>query len=394
MIRLQKVLADRGVASRRRAEELITAGRVRVNGQVVTTLGTKVEPSARIAVDDVATHAAAPRYIALNKPKGIYSTASDERGRKTVVDLVGAEERLYPVGRLDAESEGLMLLTNDGAWAEHVLHPRYGHEREYEVTVFGELTSVGIDELRRGVRLEEGLARAERVDVLTRSRNASRLRVVLRTGWKRQLRRMLASIDLRTDRLVRVRIGTLSLGKLKVGDWRELSPKEIADLARPAAPRPAPTAAATTTTAPKGRAIPAQRGAPRPVRRQEGRDFDGRRRAQGAAPRPAARREGRDFEERPRARGAAPRAPAPRGTPRRPRRGVRGGPQSGFGAARRPAGERVSAQRPERGQPRSARSFAPRGPAPRPTARSGPRLARPALANRRPPRRAPRTFAR
>src|SRR5439155_16409327 len=160
-------------------------------------------------------------------------------------------------------------LTNDGEWAERVLHPRYGHEREYEVTVFGELTSVAIDELRRGVRLEEGLARAERVDVLTRSRNASRLRVVLRTGWKRQLRRMLASVNLRTERLVRIRIGSLPLGKLRIGDWRELTPREVADLARPAAA---------------------------PERRSNGRATMGPRAATAAAPKAARSGNGRDFE--------------------------------------------------------------------------------------------------
>lgn len=242
MIRLQKVLADRGVASRRHAEDLIASGRVRVEGEVVATLGTRVPPDARIEVDGVATRAATARYIALNKPEGVVSTARDDRGRRTVVDLVGAPERLYPVGRLDADSEGLLLLTNDGEWAERVLHPRYGHEREYEVTVTGELTAQVTTQLRRGVRLEEGLARAERIDVLSRSRTASRLRVVLRTGWKRQVRRMCAAVDLRVTRLVRVRMGGLALGRLRPGEWRELTPKEIADLARKAeetAPRAA-----------------------------------------------------------------------------------------------------------------------------------------------------------
>ena len=232
MIRLQKVLADRGVASRRRAEELIAAGRVRVDGAVVRTLGTKVDPAARIEVDGSATRSAALRYVALNKPKGIVSTARDERGRGTVVDLVGARERLYPVGRLDADSEGLMLLTNDGDWAERVLHPRYGHEREYEVSVTGELTPAAIEQLRRGVRLEEGLARAEKVDVLARSTRTSRLRIVLRTGLKRQVRRMCAAVGLSVTRLVRVRIGSLRIGRLHPGTWRELTRPEIEGLAR------------------------------------------------------------------------------------------------------------------------------------------------------------------
>jgi len=237
VIRLQKVLADRGVASRRRAEELIGAGRVRVDGEVVSTLGTKVRPDARIDVDGAATRAATARYIALNKPAGIVSTAHDERRRRTVVDLIGAAERLYPVGRLDADSEGLMLLTNDGEWAELVLHPRYGHEREYDVTVSGELTPAAIAQLRRGIRLDEGVARAEKVDVLSRSRSGSRMRLVLRTGYKRQIRRMCAAVGLRVDRLVRVRIGTLSLGRLRPGEWRDLSSDEIRRLAKPATAR-------------------------------------------------------------------------------------------------------------------------------------------------------------
>ena len=234
MIRLQKALADRGVASRRRAEELIASGRVRVNGAPVTMLGTKVAPDARIDVDGVQTVSATPRYLLLNKPRGIVSSANDERGRRTVVDLIGARERLYPVGRLDTDSEGMLLLTNDGEWAQRVLHPRFGHEREYDVAVSGELTSAALAQLASGVRLEEGLARA-RVEVRSRSRRESRLRMVLHTGWRRQIRRMLSAVGLRTVRLVRVRIGSLAMGKLKPGEWRELTKAEVAALARPAA---------------------------------------------------------------------------------------------------------------------------------------------------------------
>ena len=275
MIRLQKALADRGVASRRRAEELISAGRVRVNGEAVMTLGTKVDPDARIDVDSVLTHKGVPRYVLLNKPKGIVSTANDERGRKTVVQLVGAHERLYPVGRLDTDSEGMLLLTNDGDWAERVLHPRFGHEREYDVSVGGELTPEATAQLRNGIRLEEGLAIASHIAVRSRSRGSSRLTIVLHTGWRRQVRRMLSAVGLKTVRLVRVRIGAVTLGRLREGEWRELTAAEITELARPterprSALRPAPSPASgavavpapTAVPKPSQRAIPRRLGAP------------------------------------------------------------------------------------------------------------------------------------
>lgn len=227
MIRLQKVLADRGVASRRAAEELMREGRVRVAGEVIREMGSKVPPDARIEVDGRPVAAPAPhRYVVLNKPRGIVSTARDERGRSTVVELIGARERLYPVGRLDEDSEGLVLLTNDGEWAERVLHPRYGHEREYEVSVAGSVPPASLAALRRGIALDEGLARAARVSVAGGARGST-LRMVLNTGWKRQVRRMCAAVGLRVLRLRRVRLGPLELGRLQPGAWRDLTSREI-----------------------------------------------------------------------------------------------------------------------------------------------------------------------
>jgi 23S rRNA pseudouridine2605 synthase len=227
MIRLQKVLADRGVASRRAAEELMREGRVRVEGEVVRELGRRVPPSARFEVDGQAVAAAAPhRYVVMNKPRGIVSTARDERGRPTVVEVLGARERLYPVGRLDEDSEGLLLLTNDGVWAERVLHPRHGHEREYEVMVAGPVSPAAVAALRRGVALEEGVARPARVSIAGGARGST-LRMVLHTGWKRQVRRMCAAVGIRVLRLRRTRMGPLSLGRLRPGSWRELTPHEI-----------------------------------------------------------------------------------------------------------------------------------------------------------------------
>ncbi len=240
MIRLQKVMADRGVASRRGAEEMIAEGRVRVNGDLITTLGTRVAEDAHIEVDGRLIAApSAHRYVLLNKPVGIVSTANDERGRRTVVDHIGARERLYPVGRLDTDSEGLLLLTNDGTWAQRVLHPRYGHEREYDVAVEGDLTDEALARLQRGIPLEEGIARAVRITVRSRSRGRSRLSMVLRTGWKRQVRRMCVAVGLKVSRLVRVRMGPLELGRLRPGEFRDLTKREIDAMTAPTAePKP------------------------------------------------------------------------------------------------------------------------------------------------------------
>jgi 23S rRNA pseudouridine2605 synthase len=352
VIRLQKALADRGVASRRRAEELITGGRVRVDGEPVTTLGTKVKPDARIDVDGVPTAVMRPRYVLLNKPRGIVSTAHDERGRKTVVDLIGASERLYPVGRLDTDSEGMLLLTNDGEWAQRVLHPRYGHEREYDVAVSGELSPAALAQLHNGIRLEEGLAIASRIDVRSRSRRESHLRIVLHTGWRRQIRRMLSAVGLRTVRLMRVRIGPLTMGKIHPGDWRELTPREIADLARPverapivrpkrdpgAPPAPTPRRGARPATAARLSAAPRRV----PPRRASAPSAAVGRSRGGQWPRVASSEERGRAEKAPRAavgrrtqpatamrRGGVRRAPqrTPRRlVPRRPRYGATRGP--------------------------------------------------------------------
>jgi 23S rRNA pseudouridine2605 synthase len=224
--RAQKILSERGIASRRRAEELIAAGRVTSRGRRIV-IGEKVAPDAPLEVDGTrAETAVAHRYVLLNKPIGTVSTARDEHGRPTVVSLVGARERLYPVGRLDSDSEGLLLLTNDGAWAERVLHPRFGHEREYEVEVQPEPTAEQLAALRRGVRLEEGVGKLYGLRLVA----PARLRLVLRTGWKRQVRRMFAAVGLRVTRLRRVRMGPLPLGALPLGAWRELTKREVAAL--------------------------------------------------------------------------------------------------------------------------------------------------------------------
>jgi 23S rRNA pseudouridine2605 synthase len=231
--RLQRFLASRGVASRRAAEKLISAGRVTVNGATVTELGTKVDEAHDvITVDGNPVKATAARvYVAINKPVGMVSTTSDPWGRPTVLDLVPRIGRLYPVGRLDADSEGLLLMTNDGELANRLMHPRYGCEKEYRALVEGAPTVEALADLRRGILLDDGLTAPADVELAEQEQPALRwIKVTLREGRKRQVRRMLAAVGLTVRRLRRVRIGSLEVGSLPLGASRPLSRSEIAAL--------------------------------------------------------------------------------------------------------------------------------------------------------------------
>src|SRR5688572_8598100 len=274
---------------------MITEGRVRVDGDLITTLGTRVAEDAHIEVDGRLIAApSAHRYVVLYKPIGIVSTANDEHGRRTVVDHIGARERLYPVGRLDTDSEGLLLLTNDGTWAQRVLHPRYGHEREYDVAVEGDLTDEALARLQRGIPLEEGIARAVRVTVRSRSRGRSRVSMVLRTGWKRQVRRMCLAVGLKVSRLVRVRMGPLELGRLRPGEFRDLTKREIEALTAPTAePKPQPRDETARPIAPRTpRPASVRASAPRVTRRESVRPAAPRTTSRERPPRAASREGG------------------------------------------------------------------------------------------------------
>ncbi|MDQ7029290.1 MAG: pseudouridine synthase [Ardenticatenia bacterium] len=197
--RLQKVLARAGVASRRKAEELIRQGRVEVNRRVVTQLGVKVDPERdeiRVDGERIRPDRLRRRYVALNKPRGIITTVRDPRGRPTVMDLVpkARDYALVPVGRLDRESEGLLLLTNDGDLVNRLTHPRYGHEKEYRVEVYGVPDERDVKAIRRGIVLEDGRTAPADVWVERRGEHTSTLRLVLREGRKRQIRRMMQAI--------------------------------------------------------------------------------------------------------------------------------------------------------------------------------------------------------
>lgn len=229
--RLQKALSAAGVASRRQAEEMIVGGRVAVNNHVVTQLGTKVGPTDRIAVDGrLIDRAPRHTYIILNKPLGVLSTAHDDRGRRTVLDLVTSAERVYPVGRLDLDSEGLILLTNDGELTFRLLHPRHEVPREYHVWVAPPATDEQIASLERGVDIE-GWTTGPAV---VRRRPGGLLSIVVHEGHKRQIRLMCNAVGLAVTRLIRVRLGHVTLGTLKPGEWRELRPEEVESLARDA----------------------------------------------------------------------------------------------------------------------------------------------------------------
>lgn len=226
--RLQKVLAAAGVASRRECEELILAGRVEVDRHTVTELGTKVDPLRQdIRVDGVTLPRPKRVYYALNKPPGVVCTNFDPSGRTRVVDMIPTEQRIFPVGRLDRTSEGLILVTNDGSLANRLTHPRYGVCKTYQVLVAGHPSNEDLDLLRKGVRLAEGWARAESVKVHRRSGKASELLIVLREGRNREIRRMLARIEHKVLRLRRVAIGPIRLGNMPLGAHRKLTLQEV-----------------------------------------------------------------------------------------------------------------------------------------------------------------------
>jgi 23S rRNA pseudouridine2605 synthase len=233
--RLQKFLARAGVASRRHAKALIQDGRVRVNGQVVTHPGEKVQPKKdKVQVDGrVVQPPAAPVYLLLHKPAGVVTTASDPQGRQTVLDLLPSDlraQRVYPVGRLDLDSEGLLLLTNDGEFALHLMHPRYGQEKEYHALVQGRPTPAALEMLRCGVLLpdEKRPTAPARVKFLRLGdEGTSWIAVTLHEGRKRQVRRMLAEVGHPVVRLIRVRVGPLRLGNLPPGRWRALTTEEV-----------------------------------------------------------------------------------------------------------------------------------------------------------------------
>ena len=233
MVRLQKFLAQAGIASRRASEAIILAGRVEVNGRPVTRLGTRVDPA-----KDVVTVSGKPiqplshRYVAVHKPKGVLCTRKDERGRPLLGDLLPPDWDLKPVGRLDRDSEGLIFATNDGEFALRMTHPRYNVPKVYMVEVKGKVPQTALAQFTEGVEDAGELLRARKATLVSSTRARSIVRIELTEGKNREVRRLFATQKIKVIRLTRVQIGKIKLGELPPGKWRTLTETEIQTLLR------------------------------------------------------------------------------------------------------------------------------------------------------------------
>ncbi|HEX5089428.1 MAG TPA: pseudouridine synthase [Nocardioides sp.] len=233
LVRLQKLLAQSGVASRRRCEELMLAGLVEVDGEVVTRLGTKVDPrTAVIRVEGRRLPPVSPNvYLALNKPRGVVSTMSDPEGRRTLSDLVADRpERLFHVGRLDTDTSGLIILTNDGDFAQRLAHPSYEVDKTYVAEVAGDVSKATLTRLRDGVTLDDGPVTVSAARIVQRGGGKTIVELVIHEGRNRIVRRLLDVVGHPVRRLTRTRIGPVALGQLKPGELRDLTREELGEL--------------------------------------------------------------------------------------------------------------------------------------------------------------------
>lgn len=261
LVRLHKVLAEAGIGSRRKCEEIIQEGRVEVDGNFVTELGTSVDPAKQeIMVDGQRIRVRRKQYFILNKPVGVVSTNFDQAGRTRVIDLVPQDERLFTIGRLDRQSEGLIIITNDGELANHLAHPRYGVPKTYHVEVAGALSVDEIKMIQSGVYIADGFVKAESCRLKRKMSKSSILEIVLREGKNREIRRLLAKVGHKVLRLKRISIGPLKLGEVPAGSFRELRPSEVKALressdasAAKGAPKRKLTPRRATSTGPGGR---------------------------------------------------------------------------------------------------------------------------------------------
>lgn len=231
-VQLNKFLANAGVTSRRKVADLVMQKRVKINGQVASKLAIRINPEKdKVLVDGRVAKLENQRiYIMLNKPKGLVSTVEDEFNRPKVLDLVKVSERIYPIGRLDQDSSGLILLTNDGELTNRLTHPKFHIPKTYELLISGKINSKQLEQLEKGVKLKEGMSSPTKIRILKRNSKEVLLEIILYEGWNRQIRRMCGIVGLNLLDLKRVAIGDLRLGDLKVGKWRFLTDKELNSL--------------------------------------------------------------------------------------------------------------------------------------------------------------------
>ena len=232
MERIQKIIAKSGFCSRRKAEELIEAGRVSVDGEVIRELGCKADENADIRVDGKPLGKEEKVVYLLNKPKNVISSVSDDKGRKTVVDLIESPYRLYPLGRLDYDSSGLILLSNDGELMQKLIHPKFEVEKVYEVTIDGVINRNTIEKLEKGVRIEDYVSSEAKVKLIRINENkyTSFLEVTIHEGKNREIRKMFKAVGFNVIKLHRIREATVELGDLKSGEYRRLKPFELKKL--------------------------------------------------------------------------------------------------------------------------------------------------------------------
>ena len=230
MERLQKVIAQAGIASRRKAEELITSGQVKVNGVVVTELGTKVSDKDRVEVNNQIIEKEKKEYYLLNKPRGVVTTTQDDKNRKTVVDLIPTSARIYPVGRLDYDTTGVLLLTNDGDFANILMHPTSNVDKVYMAKLEGIIKGEQINKLKDGVELDGEIVKPSRVKLkkVDPKSNSCMVQITIHEGKNHQVKRMFESVGYHVEKLHRERVGIFDVKDLKSGDYRKLSPKEVA----------------------------------------------------------------------------------------------------------------------------------------------------------------------
>lgn len=228
LVRLQKVIADAGVASRRKAEEMIIAGRVLVNDIPITSLGYSVDPEAdNVSVDGTPIKKEKKIYILLNKPKGVTSTVSDAHAEKTVVELIPTKERIFPVGRLDKDTTGALLVTNDGQLAHRLTHPKFKVDKKYEAKVNGLLDEISHRKLEKGIILDNKRTSPAKVRLVSKDEDINTYEVQIHEGMKRQIRRMFEAVGFKVLELKRVLFAGLGVSGLKEGDWRYLTSDEV-----------------------------------------------------------------------------------------------------------------------------------------------------------------------